>query len=282
MKPDERPGRRLVGDPTVGTAPANTAPALVDRTHIVVATPWAGSWRLGNLMGRTGTMPTPRSWFDPLQAPALARELGVASGTRSWADRYLAAVRERVTEDRVCTFSLMWTHQRFLLQIARIALGSSLDAVAALDPDVVAASFPNPSYVWVRCGDTATQALRWYVSLHPELAAADPSGSSGASAADFQEVRWLESIVIRQERGWATYFAIHRLAPIVVEYEELVAEPETQALAVVRQLGYEPSARPRVRGADDGIDAVAGRLAEPYRRARARASSVVGVRARSA
>ena len=266
----------------MGLVPTTTTAAPVDRTHIVVGTPWAGSWRLCNLMGRTGTMTTPLPWFDPLRVPAFARELEVASDARPWAARYLTAVRERATADRVCSFSMMWTHQRWLLQIARLALGPDSDARTTLDPDVVATSFPNPSYVWVRCSDTAAQALRWYASRHPELAQVYPGALGGAAPpADFQEVRWLESVALRQEQGWATYFAIHGIRPVVVSSEDLVAEPVTEALTVVRRLGYEPAGLPSSKGAEEGIEAVAGRLAEPYRRARSRLSSDVGVRART-
>ncbi|MGO9560474.1 MAG: Stf0 family sulfotransferase [Acidimicrobiales bacterium] len=283
VAPDELPGRRLVGEPARDLVSTARSAVPVDRTHIVVATPWAGGWRLCNLMGRTGTMATPLPWFDPLRVPAYTRDLEVASDDRPWAARYLAAVRERATTDRVCAFSMMWLHQRWLLQIARLALGSDADGRAMLDPEVLAASFPNPSYVWVQCSNAATQALRWYVSRHPELAQTDLGALSGAApGADFQEVRWLESAVLRQEKGWETYFAIHGITPVVVSSEDLAAEPVAEAVRVVKRLGYEPSELPISKGATEEIEAAVGRLAEPYRRARSRLSSAVGVRAKMA
>lgn len=257
--------------------------AAVERTHIVVSTPWSGSWRLCNLMGRTGTMPTPQPWFVPLGAPPVAREVDGASDDRPWAARYVAAVRERATEAGVCTFSMMWTHQRFLLQIARLALGPDPDARAMLDPDVVAACFPGPSYVWVRSSDFSGQALRWYASRHRGLAHADDLEADAATGAvDFQEVRWLEALARRQEQGWATYFAIHGIEPVVVSTEQLGEEPVALALEVVRRLGHEPTQQPTSKGSNEEIEAVARVLAGPYMRARRRLSSVVGVRARTA
>ncbi len=101
---------------------------------------------------------------------------------------------------------------------------------------------------------------------------------SAVAPADFQEVRWIETMALRQDQGWATYFAIHGITPVVVSYEDLVAEPVAAALTVVGQLGYEPSTVPVSAAREEAVDEVAARLAEQYRRAWPGLSRAIGVR----
>lgn len=244
-------------------------------TVLVASTPGAGSWRLGKLLGSTGAIPAPITCFNPFSVPSLSRKWAVARGTDEWPARYLNRALSAATHEGVCCVSLMWLHARWLMRIARASLASTDDIDSLSDADVISAWFPRARYLHLRSADTARQALRWYAARHPRL----PSRRSGAPIPDYQEVRWLETIVVRQSRSWQAFFDIHGIDPQVIEYNDLRTRQSETAGAILTSLGLAASPRKFSDDLPDGpIDRRAEAWLEPYRQARPRLSTVVGVR----
>jgi LPS sulfotransferase NodH len=268
----------------VGTA-ETVAAQTATRTCIVASTPWSGSRKLAQVLRRSGAMRPPRAWFDPVAVPLRSRQLGLSIGDPAWSRRYLEAVRARATLAGTCSLLVMWTHLRWMVHIARSAPDGPPDGHPQLDTDVVAAWFPQPQYVWLRSRETGSQALRWYLSRRPDMLESSPMHESsqkyeGRPTADWQEVRWLETMLERYDRGWNTFFTIHGVQPTTVFYEDLRERTPESATAVLDDLGMEgnePTDGPVF--AEGRVDALADRLADEYRRARSRLCATVGVRA---
>jgi LPS sulfotransferase NodH len=146
------------------------------------------------------------------------------------------------------------------------------------DAEVVKAWFPGIHYVHLRCRDTAAQALRWHEALHSRGIGMPVTVGDGSI--DFQEVRWLETIIERHERGWRTYFELHGIDVQMIEYEQFRARPLDVVAGVLSRLGLPPQFPVgwNADAVDEPDPPAAVRLAA-YRDRRQGLATTVGVRA---
>jgi LPS sulfotransferase NodH len=249
------------------------------RTCIVASTPWSGSRRVGDVLGRTGAMRQPVAWFDPLEVPRRGRQFGLSIQEPGWLARYLEAVRARATRAGTCSILLLWSHLRWAVQGGRCALPDRHDEPPRLDTEVLSWWFPEPTYLWLRSRDAGTQALRWYLDRHPEVT--DALAAHGdRSGIDWQEVRWLESMTRRQDQGWSTFFRIHDLHPVTAFHEDIRRWTPAAVAEVLGGLGIPGTDAVGGPGGEDSlVERLADDLAEGYRKARPRLCTTVGVRA---
>ena len=205
---------------------------------LVTSTSRAGGTQLCEALGATGAVGAPADYFNPLKAVSRSRAWKLLGAEGQFPERYLARVRLAATGyNDVCCVGLTWPHLTWLVRMARAALVGN-DGASCTDAEAVAAWFPNVRYVHLRCRDTTRQALRWYASLHPELLGGGRSGGLGHTPApDFQEVRWLETLVLQHERSWQTYFHLHGIVPEMVEYEQFHERSDETVGAIIETLG---------------------------------------------
>lgn len=238
----------------------------------------AGSRLLYRRLAATGRVGNPDEYFDPLTVIRRARQWQlIGPAADDFPARYLAAVRSTATgANGVCGLNVTWSHFRFLTRVAHAACAAhATEETVRSDEDAVAAWIPNRRYVHLRCRDTPRQALRWYLSLHRGPAGAEP---------DFQEVRWLESMIKSQEKGWHTHFFVHGIDAHEVVREDFLLDPTGTVEAIMRFLGLTSAvpAPPRP-GADltgqSGSEPSDVWL-EPYLASRKRLSATVGVRSK--
>src|SRR6202050_5177037 len=213
----------------------STRPVL---SCLVTSTSRAGGTQLCQALGATGAVGAPADYFNPLKAVSRSRAWKLLGAKGQFPERYLARVRLAATGyNDVCCLGLTWPHLTWLVRMARAALVGN-DGASCTDAEAVAAWFPNVRYVHLRCRDTTRQALRWYASLHPELLGGGRSGGLGHTPApDFQEVRWLETLVLQHERSWQTYFHLHGIVPEMVEYEQFHERSDETVGAIIETLG---------------------------------------------
>lgn len=104
--------------------------------------------------------------------------------------------------------------------------------------------WPRVRFVWILRDDLMAQALS-------HLVAERTGGWSGtypehaltrvlAELTPEDLVRKLEEITFAH-RQFATYFALHGIEPVIVDYDELAADPESEALRVLDRLGLIPT-----------------------------------------
>jgi LPS sulfotransferase NodH len=258
-------------------------PPQVVLSCLVASTPWAGSQQFCNALDATDVVGRPDDYFDPMKVVGRSRSWDLLGTGDEFPLRYLTAVREEATgANGVCSSNLWWSHARWLIRMARAASGAS-DATGVhpeSDAAAVTALFPNTRYVHVRATDTVRQALRWYAALHPELLAESQRPAPWRlTEPDFQEVRWIETLIDRQDEAWSRYFDIHGIIAETVEYEQFIDRPEEAVGVVLQSLGLTGSSpltwRP-AGPAGDGprLDAWLGR----YESVRDQLNPSVGVR----
>ena len=246
---------------------------------LVTSTSRAGGAQLCEALAATGVIGAPADYFNPFKAVSRSRAWKLLGAEAPFPERYLARVRLAATGNNgVCGLLLPWPHLAWLVRMARAALVAN-DGVSCTDAEAVAASFPNVRYVHLRCRDTTRQALRWYAGLHPELLSGRRSGEFGPGPVpDLQEVRWLDTLVLQQERSWQTYFHLHGIVPEVVEFEQFQERPDETVGAIVETLGLSISSSPTTnRTSPDRHDASDMWLGQ-YSAARDQLSATIGIR----
>ncbi len=197
-------------------------------------------------------------------------------GAPDWIPRYLRGVRKAATQNEVCWVNVLWSHFRWLVRAARMAESHDPDT-AQVDPEILNHWFPNLRCVYLGAEDRQRQALRWYSAQNWRRLSLNGQGTP-----DFQEVRWLESLIELQNRSWHTYFELHGIHPETVTYEGFRSDPRSTVDETRRRVGDVgvPPGR-QVDIPPSPHDAWAEVWVDAYRSARPRTRSAVG-RSRSA
>jgi trehalose 2-sulfotransferase len=217
----------------------------------IATTPWSGSHVLCDALRASGLAGNPRDYFNPLGVvPRSVRWqlLGPRQDhlprqpEREFAARYLTGVTEAATgPNGVLSVNLPWSHQRWLTRFARAAVPGAAGDPARSDAEIIESWYPRARYVYLTCADTAWQAGRWYLGRNVGPVAPGPGEPHGEAhpgrPADFQQVRWIETLISRQERAWETYFLVHGIDPQRITCEEFLAHPEETVRGILGLLG---------------------------------------------
>jgi LPS sulfotransferase NodH len=260
VRPNPLASVTVTGD----TGAARPKERRTDLSCLIATTPWSGSRLLCRALWATRLAGNPREYFDPLEVVPRSVEWGLLGPgrdhlprqpEREFAGRYLNAVAKAGTSDNgVFSVSLPWSHQRWLARFARAAAPDVEGAPTRSDTEVLGQWYPQPRYLYVTSADPG-----------PLL--------------DFQEVRWIEALISRQERAWEVYFQVNGIDPHRIEYEDFLADPEETVNGILEWLGV-PGTPARLWPGETHRE----RLAKPvgwlsdYSAARDRLSVTIGVR----
>ncbi|BBK36786.1 hypothetical protein STAQ_18640 [Allostella sp. ATCC 35155] len=201
------------------------------RSYIIASTPRSGSMLLCDLLHRTGTMGVPTEYFNQrdMIVPT-ARRLGLALpvGTGT----YIAALTRRRTSASGAFGVKMHFHQAWPLlgqRAFRQYLASS-------------------RFVWLRRGDLMAQATslaiatrtnRWF-RLRAAQGAAEPDAGTVDIGALFDAVARIRA----ETTFWQQFFAINRIRPLEITYEQLLEDAGRTVAAVGRLIQVEPGPVP--------------------------------------
>jgi trehalose 2-sulfotransferase len=258
----------------------------------IATTPWSGSEALCDALRATGLTGNPRDYFNPLAVvPRSIRWRLLGPGQdhlprqpeRDFAARYLDGVtRAAMGPNGVLSVNLPWSHQRWLTRFARAAAPDVPGNPTRSDADIIEAWYPRPRYLYLTSADTARQAGRWYLGQNVGPVAARPGEANGEARrgrpADFQKVRWIETLIYRQENAWETYLRLHGIDAHRVTYEDFLAHPEETVSGILRWLGLPGSPVPPWDG-EPYLQRLNRRVdwLDDYAAARERLSPAIGV-----
>lgn len=226
-------------------------PRLPDRpvqphmSYFVCGTPRSGSWLLCGLLASTGVAGRPHEWFWRETEEANRRAWAVSS----FAD-YLVRVRGAgTTPNGVFGSKLMWAYlDDFLTQLSQLADASSQRSLTARH-------FPMPRFVWVRRDDVVAQAVSWAKAIQTgSWHHWDRRKPATAPVYDQAQIDALARDAAAHDAGWRAWFAANEIEPLVIRFEDLVADTVGAARAVLDFIGVAagdaPIAELTVKGSD--------------------------------
>lgn len=211
----------------------------------VCGTPRSGTWLLCGLLASTGLAGRPHEWFWRDTEWTNRRAWGV----RDFAE-YVARVRDAATtENGVFASKLMWGHVGELVGRLR-DLGDDGSGRSVLE-----GHFPGPRFVCVRRADPVAQAVSWSKAIRTgRWHHWDPAPIGPAPAYDRDEIEALAREAVAADAGWRAWFAATEFEPLVVPFEDLVADSIGATRTVLEFLDLPadvPVAEQTVRSADD-------------------------------
>ncbi len=235
------------------TASAAVAPAPVLRAtgasrpislaYLICTEPRTGSTLLADALTRTGIAGRPEEYFGEPGGHHDAywmRRVG-ARNEAEHVDRVIAAA---TTDNGVFGVKVHWPQvdglRRRLAQTAdgpmAIAEDASLDAA-------LRARLGTPRYVWLRRKNKVAQAISYYRAAHTGVWSSAKGRSDQAVAPDralafdFAAIDRCFVMLREYDWQWNNYFRSHRLAPLMIAYEDLVANLDLTVRGILQFLG---------------------------------------------
>jgi LPS sulfotransferase NodH len=232
------------------TVTAETGAREPELSCLIATTPWSGSQLLCQALRATRLVGDPRDYFNPFEVVTYSVEWRLLRPghnhlprypEQEFARRYLAAVtKAAMGRGGVLSVNLPWSHQRWLARFARAAAPDVPGTPTRSDAAVVEQWFPRTRYLYLTSGEKVRQAGRWYRGQRR-----GPAAAAGAPHPDFQEIRWIETLISRQEKAWVSYFQVHHIDAYRIEYEDFLTHPEETVGGILSWLGVPGSpARP--------------------------------------
>jgi|HubBroStandDraft_1064217.scaffolds.fasta_scaffold136843_2 LPS sulfotransferase NodH len=214
------------------------------RSLVIAATPRSGSYLLSDLLRSTGVVGNPREYFHVNFVDPISTEMGLepAGITRFYIDSLL---EKTVTKNGIFSTKLHW------LQINQLA--DALRHIYEPDDGVLGGSlleraFPDLHYLYLRRLDKARQATSYFRAMRSEEwweieggtpKDADASSDPALLQPDYLSIRWLEDQLLQEEEFWKQFFTTFAINPLVLNYEDLVANPTSEISRVLSWLGIE-------------------------------------------
>lgn len=199
-------------------------------SYLICATPRCGSYLLCEALRNTGIAGRPDEFFYPDTA-AVWRERWGATSDAEFLSR---AIDAGSTPNGVFGAKVMWGYfDDFTRQLRRLP-GASRRAPV---PELLAAAFPNLSFVWITRRDKVRQAVsHWRAAQTNVWVWGGERQEAREPAFDFRQIDRLVRQNQEHDRAWQRFFAAHRISPFVVVYEQLAEAYETTATQILRFL----------------------------------------------
>jgi LPS sulfotransferase NodH len=232
--------------------------------YFVCATPRSGSTLLCEALGATGVAGHPAEYFEALRGTNLPRQpqeyfahlpedieallptsaqepSPELARARTYAE-YLDWVREQgTTPNGAFAAKLMWGY--FGELIARLREIPRYQRAGTLE--TLEAAFPNARYVQVLRRGKVEQAVSLWTAIQTQTWRAGAGGDRGRPEPVYHRgaLEHLVRHLADHERAWSAFFAGVGVEPLVIVYEELVADWEPTLRATLAYVGIEEAER---------------------------------------
>jgi LPS sulfotransferase NodH len=180
------------------------------------------------LLASTGVAGRPHEWFWRETEEANRRDWGVSR----FGD-YLASVRDAgTTPNGVFGSKLMWAYLNDLLRrLGRLGNASSKRSL-------IARHFPAARFVWVRRDDVVAQAVSWAKAIQTgRWHHWDRPQPTNDPEYDRGQIEALAREAATHDDGWRAWFAANAIEPLVVCFEDMVADTAGTTRGVLEFLG---------------------------------------------
>lgn len=203
-------------------------------SYLLCGTPRTGSTLLCNLLTSTGVAGRPESYFREPDQHAWAERFGVPvaeDGSFDYRAFTAGALRAGTTPNGVFAARIMWGTMGLLID------GLDPGRRRLRDLDVLVDVFGPLRLVHLRRDDVVSQAVSW---ARAEQTGYWHHGDATASAEprlDLDQINALVSTIHDHNAAWHSWFTAQEADPLVVTYENLIADPGHAVLRILRSVG---------------------------------------------
>lgn len=202
-------------------------------SYLVCGTPRSGSSLLCEALVQTGIAGRPEEYFQPANEIIWKERWGTATS----AD-YLARTIERcTTPNGVFGVKMMWGYFDHFLRAVyampdynrrKLPVRTMLDAL-----------FPNLHYIWIKRRDTLRQAVSQARAMQTNQWVVRGESSRPAAqtpAFSFMQIDFLAQEISAHNAAWQRFFAENGIHPLVIVYEDFVAQYEETVREALQRL----------------------------------------------
>lgn len=208
-------------------------------SYLLCGTPRTGSTLLCSLLTSTGVAGRPESYFREPDQHAWAERFGAPvadDGSFDYRAFTAGAVRAGTTPNGVFAARVMWGTMNLLVD------GLDPARRRRRDLDVLVGVFGPLQLIHLRRDDAVSQAVSW---ARAEQTGYWHHGDPTATAEprlDLDQVNDLVSTIHDHNAAWNSWFTDQDADPLVVTYEDLVADPGHAVHRILRSVGQTPPA----------------------------------------
>jgi LPS sulfotransferase NodH len=236
-------------------------------SYLVCATPRSGSTLLCKALERTGVAGHPEEFFEAKQqtgAPARgsdylwdapvdlhellgedpeppAPEYSSLAGISDYRQHLRRTLEHGTTPNRVFGAKIMWGHRQDFLRLAR-TLPELRDLT---ERDLLAALFPNLSFVWVRRYDRPRQAVSLWKAIQTQSWRAGQEGREREPVYNFEAIDHLRQMLDRNDGAWGNWFERAGVEPLQFRYRDIAGDPADCVRRVLEHVGIDATDYPR-------------------------------------
>jgi trehalose 2-sulfotransferase len=201
-------------------------------SYIIASIQRSGTHLLCGILRSTGVAGSPEEHFLSKPGETWEKRWGTPSRV-AYVQRVL---RQNTGADGIFGIVVMWSYfERMLQMLQEIPEYKNLNG-----PQLLAAVFNKPKYIWMRRRNHVEQAVSWAMACQTGVwtqKAEEKSQPRAVPKFDFKVIdEWCRRIAAHDE-GWANYFRENQIEPLVLFYEDIVASHRTAAERVLEFLG---------------------------------------------
>jgi LPS sulfotransferase NodH len=203
-------------------------------SYIIASVQRSGTHLLCSILRSTGIAGSPQEHF--LSKPGETWEKRWDTPSRV---AYVQNVlRKNTAANGVFGTVVMWSYfERMLQMLQEIPAYKTLNGAQLL-----ATVFCKPKYIWMRRRNHVEQAVSWAMACQTGVwtqKAEEKSQPQAIPKFDFKVIdEWCNRIVAHDE-GWANYFRVNQIEPLVLFYEDVVGSHCAAAERVLEFLGLQ-------------------------------------------
>jgi LPS sulfotransferase NodH len=240
------PRRALVASPGTRSCQSTEAPLLSEGVptslaYLVCTEARTGSTLLCDALGSTGVAGRPDEYFNAgqFEADRWIWRLGITDP----ADYVDAVIRKTTTPNGIFGTKVHWGQVRLFHEKL---LAANRDAVPHVKPDferLLRHKFPALRYVWLRRRNKVAQAISYYRATQTAIWRSvkgrrdQDSVVDRALEFDFDRIDRQVAAVRESDWRWDDYFWRHRVTPLMVVYEDMIANLDVTVRGILQFIG---------------------------------------------